>query len=348
MYGDRCVLPKAQKVNVLFRCDPQEYSPLRLASMGENTMDMLFYVVTGCPPCLRLADLKVANKKQLRDLFHKEFLRLKGVEPTRLRMLSGDYSNLEEVCMNLGYPKKFLPSMMGNSDISKHPGITIPQMITGRLSDMHPKGMATAGMLRSASSSSAAEAGRMDDNEKLERLRGAGFVTGKSFAKPEVKSDDDDDDEDEHMKNEIRRELEEEVRKEVEAELAERRSQERKDAMAAMKAEMKKKMKAEMRAQLMKTMKSKPEPEEASGHGGADESEAVALQVAAQRRMAEAEAIAMAMQALPVGVVGPSHHLAGGARVPPAEAPSDGDGNGEEDCDEEGHSPEGEPTEKTS
>lgn len=108
IYGEKTTWPKVQKIKVLRRCNEDEYNPLRLASMEDHTIDQLVFLAANCPPSLKIADLKIRTKGELRKLLQREYVRVSQHQPSRFKMLSPDYANLEEIVIALGYPKKFL------------------------------------------------------------------------------------------------------------------------------------------------------------------------------------------------------------------------------------------------
>lgn len=108
IYGDKACLPKAQKVKALKKCNEEEFNPLRLAAMEDHNIDELMFLATNCPPTLRLSDLKIRRKGDLRDLLGKEYQRTMKHHPSRMSTLAPDYSNLSEVARKAGYPARFL------------------------------------------------------------------------------------------------------------------------------------------------------------------------------------------------------------------------------------------------
>lgn len=107
IFGDKAVLPKTQKVKALKRCNESEFNPLRLAAMEDHEVDELLFLATNCPPTLRLSELKIRKKGELRALLKKEYERTMRHHPTRMSTLAPDYSNLGEVATKTGYPVKF-------------------------------------------------------------------------------------------------------------------------------------------------------------------------------------------------------------------------------------------------
>ena len=108
IYGDKAVLPKTQKIKALQQCDEMEYNPLRLSALEDSQIDELVFFATGCSPAVRLSDLKIKKKGQMRQLLVREHLRLKRTSPSRFTLLAADYGNLAAVVKSLGYPEKFL------------------------------------------------------------------------------------------------------------------------------------------------------------------------------------------------------------------------------------------------
>lgn len=245
--GEKTTWPKVQKIKVLRKCNEDEFNPLRLASMEDDVIDQLVYLATNCPPSLKIADLKINTKGELRRLLKREHDRLAQHQPVRFKMLSPDYGNLEEVVVALGYPKRFLMSAAGMgvaAQVAEMP--SIPTRMKNELNDPL------------ASSHTASF------NVKQLLLARATRSQGSSGESPEPPPTGDDDGVDADTENAIRKEIEAKVRAEIMAEqavLKEAQAEKRKKAQevavrelrAKIEAETRQKMRQEMLTQMAKT-----------------------------------------------------------------------------------------------
>ena len=103
-YGLRTVLAKKIRLSCVVWIDPEVWTPIRLASLSEDQVDMLLYCLCSTKADTRVADLQVTTKYELRDVLLREHFRLLGAHPERLSALAADLSNVAMVAWQLGYP----------------------------------------------------------------------------------------------------------------------------------------------------------------------------------------------------------------------------------------------------
>ena len=116
--GPRACTPKRFRATLVQCCDPEEYTSLRLTDLSDEFTDfndLALFVVSGVKPDVKPRDLHVTKKGEFRGLVKKEFLRLKRMQPERLKPLAGDFMNLPIVAMNLGYPRNLLSQEVWNT-----------------------------------------------------------------------------------------------------------------------------------------------------------------------------------------------------------------------------------------
>ena len=107
----RTVLPRKVRASMLTAFNPELYTPVLLAGKPEEVIDELLFIVGGLTPATRIVDLQRERKRDVREMFIKEAVRMQRICPTRLSTLAGDLENTAVVAMHLGAPmEEMLPS----------------------------------------------------------------------------------------------------------------------------------------------------------------------------------------------------------------------------------------------
>lgn len=103
-HGMRKALTKKIRLSCIIWINPDTWTPIRLAVLSEEQVDMLCFLLCTVKPDTKVADLQCSNKHELRECLLREHLRLITAQPERLSSLASDLSNIEIIAHSHGYP----------------------------------------------------------------------------------------------------------------------------------------------------------------------------------------------------------------------------------------------------